>query len=129
MVRVARAYVLLIVVLFISFNFGGCATTKEGKVYDSLVIGLTVYDTTMQYLGDEYRAGRITEVQKDRAIVLGNRYKLAFKTATKAMAKYTDLVEAGKDGTDAQEVLDVVMDLMLEAKSLFYDYAAQFGGG
>jgi len=129
MKRAARVVSLVAIVLFVSCIFNGCATTTGGKMYDSLTIGLAVYDSTMQYLGDAYRAGKLTETQKDQAVLLGNRYKLAWTAAGTAMAKYTELVEVGKDGSDAQKVLNIAMESMLEAKSIFLDYVATLDEG
>ncbi|MBW2091587.1 MAG: hypothetical protein JRI34_05625 [Deltaproteobacteria bacterium] len=102
----------------------GCATTPAGKAYDVLYSAAMTYDAAMSYAGDEYRAGRISEAQKDRIIKLAWKYKLAVKSGKEALKTYK-LAQLRKDEAEmskAEAALATALDLVEGAQDVLALY-------
>lgn len=74
-------YLVLVLVLVACASFGQNA-------YRSLVVSQQAYDTTLSILGDLYKAGKLTEAQKEKAISIGRAYQQAHNKAVTALLTY-----------------------------------------
>lgn len=78
-----RIFSILVMLMFLT----ACATVEK-TTYSTLSISQQTYDKTLLILGDLYKAGQLTTVQKDIIIEKANEYKVAHNTAVKAFLKY-----------------------------------------
>lgn len=67
--------------------FAACANFSQ-NAYRSLVVSQQTYDTTLSIMGDLYRAGKVTEAEKEQAIAIGKEYKAAHNEAVAALLVY-----------------------------------------
>jgi hypothetical protein len=81
--RVARISCLIFVVMALV----ACASFSQ-NAYRSLVVSQQTYDTTLSVLGDLYKAGKLTEAQKEKAISIGRAYQKAHNDAVTALLLY-----------------------------------------
>lgn len=111
---------------------GACAHSPAGKAYDVLYTAAITYDTAMNFAGDEYRAGNITEDQKDRIVKLAHKYRLAVKTGQQALEVYkaAELRGDKADINKAQRTLDIAIDAVGAAREVLtmYIQATSKGG-
>jgi hypothetical protein len=80
-VRISLTMVLVLVVL------AACASFDQ-NAYKSLRIAKTSYDTTLSALGDLYKAGKLSEAQKDNIIKVAKVYFVAYQAAVRAYEVY-----------------------------------------
>jgi len=102
----------------------GCATTTTGKGYDVIKAANIVLDTSMTYLGDEYKAGRLSEEDRATAKQVGAQVQAAIRTAITALATYKRLEDADKLAPGDADKLKVVVDAILSAQKILTDYVA-----
>jgi len=76
-------------VVFLVLAMAACATFVRDS-YRTLVVSQQSYDVTLSSMGDLYKAGKITEAQKDKAIEIGKGYKIAHNGAVAALVKYEE---------------------------------------
>jgi hypothetical protein len=81
--RVARISCLIFIVL----TLVACASFSQ-NAYRSLVVSQQTYDTTLSVMGDLYKAGKLTEAQKEKAIFIGRAYQKAHNDAVTALLLY-----------------------------------------
>ena len=81
--RVARISCLIFIVLAMV----ACASFSQ-NAYRSLVVSQQTYDTTLSVMGDLYKAGKLTEAQKEKAISIGRAYQKAHNDAVTALLLY-----------------------------------------
>ena len=120
--RVAR----ISCVIFIVLAMVACASFSQ-NAYRSLVVSQQTYDTTLSVLGDLYKAGKVTEAQKDKAIALGREYQKAHNNAVTALLLY----ETSDQTTEAARKL-AYQKAAADAAKILADlvaYAAPFIGG
>ena len=58
--------------------------------YRTLAISNQTYDVTLFTMGDLYKAGKLTDAQRDKAIEIGRAYKIAHNGAVESLAKYEE---------------------------------------
>jgi len=85
MKRALQANALVLVVLALV----ACATFTR-DAYRTLAVSQQAYDATLSVMGDLYREGKVTEVQKQKIIELGRLFKLAHNGALVALTKYEE---------------------------------------
>jgi ABC-type glycerol-3-phosphate transport system substrate-binding protein len=76
-----------VVLVLMTLLLAGCATFDQ-NTYKSLNIAKVTYTQTMSALGDAYKAGKISEAQKDVIIKVANVYYVAYNAAVKAYEVY-----------------------------------------
>jgi len=121
-VRVARISCLVFVVLALV----ACATFSQ-NAYRSLVVSQQTYDTTLSVLGDLYKAGKLTEAQKEKAVSIGRAYQSAHNKAVSALLIY----ETSDQSTEAAAKL-AYQQAAAEASKILVElvtYAAPYIGG
>ena len=116
------AGILVMVVAMAACN--GCATTTTGKGYDVIKATNIMLDTSMTYLGDEYKAGRLSEEDKATALAYGAQVQAAVRTAITALATYKELEDADKLTSGDADKLKVVVDAILSAQKILTEYVA-----
>ena len=110
-----------------------CGSTPEQKAYDALYSAAVVYNSAMEWAGEEYRAGNITEEQKVKIIGLATDYRMAVKTGQAALKVYK-LAQMREDKTGIGKLesdLAVAVDVAKAAEELLTFYLADVitGGG
>ena len=109
-----------------------CATSPLGKAYDILATREVIYDTGLTYAGDEYRAGRISEEQKDQIVKYASRFKLGWETAKAAAITYKKALRARGENADVsteQIALKTAVDAASAAQKLLLEYMALLSKG
>lgn len=117
--RVARISCLIFVVLALV----ACASFSQ-NAYRSLVVSQQTYDTTLSVMGDLYKAGKLTDAQKEKAISIGRAYQSAHNKAVSALLVY----EASDQSTEAATKLAYQQAALDAAKILaeLVAYAAPY---
>jgi hypothetical protein len=120
--KVAKTSVLVLIVLAMV----ACAGFSQ-NAYRSLVVSQQTYDTTLSVLGDLYKAGKVTEAQKEKAISIGRAYQQAHNNAVTALLLY----ETSDQTTEAARKLAYQQAAAAAVKILsdLVAYAAPFIGG
>ena len=129
--EIVPSVVCLILVAFM-WIVAGCAETKVGKGFDVLHTGAVLYDTGLTYAGEEYRAGRISDAQKDVIIGYAKKYKVAWWAAKDALVTYQKAIRMrGSDSDLSTEelALQVATDAARAAQRLLVDYMALLSKG
>jgi len=101
---------------------GGCAGTPLEKGYDVLNVSDTVYGATMTYIGDQYKAGKLDEADRDKVRVYAKKFKVAWKAAQAALITYKQMQDAGEDLTQQDAILQTVISSLLKAQTLLTEY-------
>ncbi len=104
--------------VFVVLALQGCATSPMGKAYDTIYSAAVTYDTAMNYIGEEYRAGRLSEEKKVEITEVATRYRAAVTLANYGLLGWKKAELAGdKQGMEKWiELVRVAMDLVEEAK-------------
>lgn len=110
----------LFVMAVLLVALAACVTFTR-DAYRTLTVSQQTYDTTLSVMGDLYREGKVTEVQKTKAIELGRAYKLAHNGAVVALANYE---EKGGEA-NKQAYLDASQDVA-KALSALIAYCKPF---
>jgi hypothetical protein len=124
--RVSRGAGLGVVVGVIALALVACATFSQ-DAYRSLVVSQQTYDTTLSVMGDLYKAGKLNDVQKQRAIDIGIEYKAAHNSAVAALLLYEtsdQTTEAMRKAAYQKAAADAAAIL-----ARLVAYAATFTGG
>ena len=74
--------------LMLMVMYGAACDDFVKTSYQTLSVSKQTYDTTLSVMGDLYKQGKLTEVQKDKAIELGWIYKEAHNMAVLALVVY-----------------------------------------
>ena len=82
-----KKYILIFIAMFV---ISSCVTTSYTKeAYNTLATSAEAYDVTMSILGEMYAQGRISDAQKDKAILYGEDFWLAYHAAVDALETYS----------------------------------------
>lgn len=115
--RVARVSVLILVALALV----ACASFSQ-NAYRSLVVSQQTYDTTLSVMGDLYKAGKLTEAQKEKAISIGRAYQAAHNKAVTALLVYETSDQSNEAATKlayqqaAADAAKILADLVAYAE-------------
>ncbi len=115
-----RAFFVLLLII----GLAGCASTPAGKTYDALYAAAAIFDGAMTYAGDQYRAGKISEDQKEEIITYAEKYQLAWNTAQAALLTYKQAARASPDASPQQRALDIAMNAFTHAQRILGEYMA-----
>jgi len=110
----------------------GCATTTVGKGYDILKVGGVLYDTSLTYAGEQYRAGKISDAEKDEIVKYARKFKIAWLTAKTALVTYKKAVRMRGENADLETeelALQIAVNAATEAQTLLVDYMAIMSKG
>ena len=120
--RVARISCLFFIVLALV----ACASFTT-NAYKTLAVSQQTYDVTLSTLGDLYKAGKLTDAQKDKAIALGGLYKKSHNEAVSALLLY-DASDVSTQEKAKQAYLMAAADAAKRLADLI-EYAKPFLGG
>ncbi len=128
------SFVLVLVLTIVSASclFNGCATTTVGKGYDILKVGGVLYDTSLTFAGEQYRAGKISDADKDRIVKYARKFRIAWLTAKTALVTYKKAVRMrGPDADVSTEeiALQIAVDAATAAQLILVDYMATMSKG
>jgi len=99
----------------------GCTSTYQSRVYKSLTVSKTTYDTLLSAAGDLYNQGKIEDAEKDRIIEIGNAYKTTHNLAVATLLTFHE----SNSLEDEERYLNYVSDaasLLAELISLIQPY-------
>ncbi|KKM91176.1 hypothetical protein LCGC14_1231240 [marine sediment metagenome] len=108
---------------------GGCAGTPVSRGYDVLNASDTVYGAAMTYIGDQYKAGKLSEDDKDKALVYAKQFRVAWRAAQAALVTYKRVEDAGGDMDQQNQILRVVIAAVLDAQTLLTEFTNIKEGG
>jgi hypothetical protein len=101
-----------------------CAHSTAGRAYDVIYTAAEVYDAALSYAGAQYKAGKISDEQKDRIVNYARKYQTAVRAAQTALHEYRKAQLAGDKEyfNTAEESLDIAMQAVQAARAVMTVY-------
>lgn len=106
---------LLSLVLVMTLGLAACSDFTKTS-YRTLATTSLTYDTFMTAAGDAYRAGAVTEDQKETLTQYGTAVEGALNIARKALESY--FLAGESDGDLKQKVVSALADLAMQLSTL-----------
>ena len=129
MLRKQNRFIAVVVMAAFCLVACSCATTHEGKAYDVLNVASITYDASMATLGELHSMGKLSNEDAYKAIEMSEKFQLAHKTARETLKTYLEILEAGEQGFEQKEILDIAISVALKAQVLLTEFLAEREGG
>lgn len=115
--------------LTVMLVLAACATSPVGKAFDVLYSSGVIYDTALTYAGDQYRAGRLSEAEKNIIVEYARKYRFAVEVGQTALRAYKQAELIGDDITGPEKTLSIALDSVSAAQRLLTEYIQMSSGG
>lgn len=119
-----RSICMILSIFILIMMSWACAHSTAGRAYDVIYTAAEVYDAALSYAGAQYKAGKISDEQKDRIVNYARKYQTAVRAAQTALHEYRKAQLAGDKEyfNTAEESLDIAMQAVQAARAVMTVY-------